>query len=217
MNSRGILYTLSNNISSSITTILIRGTVKSGLAYMFMSRKFLQRNRTRRIMSAFAGGFGVGLVRGSTSRRFLSLLGNIARPRGGHGAVNTRFVRAFRRRTGGLRSIGFLIRNALCPSIIRDNASATTAVGSRRGMNNLPGSVGFRLVRPLHRLFGSRIHRLKHRLKLPRSIVGHRPFPKPKLTVHVVNRVAPRELSVLHGTSTVIERIVGREKLCGRV
>lgn len=217
INSEGMLLTLSNKISDSIITTLLLGTVKSGLIYMRMGRNLVHGNRSRGIIRIFGGRLGTGLVCGSIASHFLSGLTNITSPRRGHGVVNNRFVHIFRRRTHGLSNVSFLTRNAVCPSVIRDNAGATGVIGSRRGMNNLPRSLGFRLIRPLHRLFGSRIHTYNLRLNLPCRVIFHRPFPNPNLKIHYLNTVAHSELRTIQRTSTVLHRRFRGTKLSGGI
>lgn len=151
--------------------MLLRGTVNSRLAYVFISRNLLHGNRNSRIVRDLMNGFNLGVVHISTGGHFVSGLTNIDSPRRGHGVVNGRFICIFSSRTAGLRNVSFLTRKALCASIVRDKARATRAVGSRRGMNKLPRSVRFGLVRPLGALFGSRIHRLKARLNVPSDVI----------------------------------------------
>lgn len=215
MNSGGMLLTLSNKISDSIITTLLLGTVNSGLIYMRIGRNLVHGKRSRSIIRMFDGRLGTGLVCLSIASHFLSGLTNIRSPRRGHGVVNDRFVHMFRRRTHGLSNVSFLNRNAVCPSVIRDKAGATGVIGSRRGMNKLPRSLGFRLMRPLHRLFGSRIHTYNLRLKLPCRVICHRPFPNPNLNMHYLNTVAHSHLRTIHRSSTVLHRRFRVTKLSG--
>lgn len=173
---------------------------------MRIGRKLVHGNRSRTIIRVFNGRLGTGLVCISTASHFLSGLRGITSPRRGHGVVNKRFVHIFRRRTHGLSNVSFLKRNAVCPSVMRDNAGATGVIGSRRGMNNLPRSLRFRLIRPLHRLFGSRMHTYNMRLKLPCRVICHRPFPNPKLKMHYLKTVAHSHLRTMHRSSTVLHR-----------
>lgn len=206
MNSGGMLLTLSKNMSDSMMTTLLLGTVNGGLIYMRIGRKLVHGNRSRTMVRIFGGRLGTGLVCISTASQFLDGLRGMTSPRRGHGVVNNRFVHIFRRRTHGLGKVSFLKRNAVCPSVMRDNAGATGVIGSRRGMNNLPRSLRFRLMRPLHRLFGSRIHTYKIRLNLPCSVICHRPFPNPNLKIHYLKTVAHSHLRTIHRSSTVLHR-----------
>ncbi len=206
MNSGGILLTLSNNMSSSIITTLLVGTVNGRLIYIRMGRNLVHGSRSRGIVGLFGSRVSTGLVCISTASEFLSLLTNITSPREGHGVVNTRFVGIFTSRTEGLGSVSFLTRNAVCPSVLRDMGRTRNGgtIGSRRGINNLPRSLGFRLMRPLGLLFGSRIHIINGTLNLPSGVICHRPFPNPNLNMEYLNTVAHSELSTLHRTSTVL-------------
>lgn len=223
INSGHILLTLSNKMSSSALTFLLRRTVNSRLAYVFVSRNFVHGNRPRHLIGLFRRRFRVPMRRVGTQRQFLGIIGNVASPRRGHGHVNRRFVHIFRRRSDHLNPFSCLTRNALCPSIVRSTSAGmspgakrqiTIGVGDRRGINKLPGSLRFGLMRPLQGLFGSRIHGINHGVNLPRRVIQQRPFPNPNLTVHVVNRVARRQLRVLHGTSFIIQSRVDGRKVC---
>lgn len=105
LNSSGMILKLDNNISSSMTTMLLGGTVKGGLAYVFMSRKVLHGGRFGGMLRS-CRYLNLGIVNMSTDRGFFSRLTNMARPRHGHGVVNGKFVSMFSRRTRGVRSIG---------------------------------------------------------------------------------------------------------------
>lgn len=61
-------------------------------------------------------------------------------------------------------------------------------------------------MRPIEVLFGSRIHIIKSRLNLPRNVICHRPFPKPKLKIHYPKTVAHSHLRTMHRSSTVLHR-----------
>lgn len=101
----GMMLKLDNKMSSSITTMLLGGTVNGGLAYVFMSRNVLHGGRFGGMLRS-CRYLKLGMVKISTDRGFFDRLTNIRRPRGGHGVVNGNFVSMFSRRTRGVGSIG---------------------------------------------------------------------------------------------------------------
>lgn len=100
-----MILNLDNNISSSMTTILLGETVNGGLAYVFMSRNVLHGGRFGGIVGS-CRYLNLGIVNISTDRRFFTRLTNMARPRNGHGVVNGNFVSIFSMRTRGVGSMG---------------------------------------------------------------------------------------------------------------
>ncbi len=97
LNGSHIVLNLSKNISSSITTILLGGTVNDGLAYVFMGRNLLHGNRCRDIVHS-CRYLKLGIIKISTHREFFSTLRKVDSPRRGQGVVKTGFVRIFRSR-----------------------------------------------------------------------------------------------------------------------
>jgi GMP synthase (glutamine-hydrolysing) len=198
--SEKVLLGLSGGVDSSVVAALLHRAIGDQLTCVFVDNGLLRLNEGDDVMTMFASGHGMKVIRANAQERFLSQLAGVTDPEAKRKIIGRVFIEVFAEEARKLDGVKFLAQGTIYPDVIESAASKqgkAHVIKSHHNVGGLPPDLDFELVEPLRDLFKDEVRKLGTTLGLPHAMIYRHPFPGPGLGVRILGEVKQEYADIL--------------------